>query len=117
MDKIILKNIKIYAYHGAIAEENKLGQNFYIDLELFLSLKEAGETDELEKSVSYADIYQDLEKIVKIENYKLIEKVAEKIATSILQKYKKIKNVRVQVRKPQAPINGSFDYVGVEIYR
>lgn len=117
MDKIILKNIKIYAYHGAIPEENKLGQNFYVDLELFLSLKEAGQTDDIYKSVSYAEIYIEVEKIVKKENYNLIETVAEKIANGILEKYKKIKNIKVQVRKPQAPINGYFDYVGVEIYR
>ncbi|WP_424505023.1 dihydroneopterin aldolase, partial [Psychrilyobacter sp.] len=45
MDKIIVKNIKAYGYHGALTEENILGQNFYADVVLHKSLQRAGLTD------------------------------------------------------------------------
>jgi len=116
VDKIIVKNIKAYGYHGALTEENILGQNFYADITLYKSLKKAGETDELDESISYVDVYYDVEDIIKNKKFKLIEALAEKIAQTLLEKYS-IKKVKVKIRKPGAPINGSFDYVGVEITR
>ena len=116
MDKIIVKNIKAYGYHGALTEENILGQNFYADITLYKSLKKAGETDELDESISYVDVYYDVEGIIKNKKFKLIEALAEKIAQTLLEKYS-IKKVKVKIRKPGAPINGNFDYVGVEITR
>lgn len=116
MDKIIVKNIKAYGYHGALTEENILGQNFYADITLYKSLKKAGETDELDESISYVDVYYDVEDIIKNKKFKLIEALAEKIAQTLLEKYS-IKKVKVKIRKPGAPINGNFDYVGVEITR
>ena len=53
MDKIIIKNIKAYGYHGALTEENILGQNFYADVILHRSLQKAGLTDDLKNSISY----------------------------------------------------------------
>ncbi|RUA06839.1 MAG: dihydroneopterin aldolase [Fusobacteria bacterium] len=111
-----VKNIKAYGYHGALTEENILGQNFYADITLYKSLKKAGETDELDESISYVDVYYDVEGIIKNKKFKLIEALAEKIAQTLLEKYS-IKKVKVKIRKPGAPINGNFDYVGVEITR
>ncbi|MGM0508908.1 MAG: dihydroneopterin aldolase [Fusobacteriota bacterium] len=117
MDKILLKNLKIYGYHGVLEEEKKLGQNFYIDLELFLDLQGAGKTDDLKETINYADIYNKVEHITKTNKYDLIETLAENIANSLLSEFTKIKNIRVNIKKPQAPIDGNFDHVGVEIYR
>ena len=49
MDKIFMKRLSFYGYHGAYAEENRLGQRFYVDLEMKLDLKPAGTTDDLQK--------------------------------------------------------------------
>lgn len=116
MDKIIVKNIKAYGYHGALTEENILGQNFYADVILYKPLQAAGLTDDLNKSISYVDVYYDVENIIKNKKFKLIEALAEMIAHTLLVKYSTEK-VEVEIRKPGAPINGNFDYVGVEITR
>lgn len=116
MDKIIVKNIKAYGYHGALTEENILGQNFYADVILYKSLQRAGLRDDLNESISYVDVYYDVEDIIKNKKFKLIEALAEMIAHTLLVKYS-IKKVDVEIRKPGAPINGSFDYVGVGISR
>ncbi|MGB6130137.1 MAG: dihydroneopterin aldolase, partial [Psychrilyobacter sp.] len=113
---IIVKNIKAYGYHGALTEENILGQNFYADVVLHKSLQRAGLTDDLSKSISYVDVYYDVEDIIKNKKFKLIEALAEMIAHTLLVKYS-IEKVEVEIRKPGAPINGNFDYVGITIIR
>ncbi|WP_321328370.1 dihydroneopterin aldolase [uncultured Ilyobacter sp.] len=116
MDKIIIKNMAFYGYHGVLSEETILGQKFFVDLEINKSLKEAGLTDDLTKSVSYAEIYERVENIARGKNYKLIEALAEAVAEDILN-YFDIEGIKVRIKKPEAPIPGHFDYVGVEIER
>ncbi len=116
MDKIVLRNIKFYAYHGVLPEENKLGQNFYIDLNIYKNLHEAGESDELDKSVNYAEVYQIVERVTTGNVYKLIEKLASEIAKTLLFSFD-IDKIWVRIKKPEAPIDGHYDFVGVEISR
>lgn len=117
MDKIILKNLAFYGYHGVMAEEKTIGQRFYVDLELFLDLKKAGVSDNLEETVSYAEVYQLVQGLVTEWRFNLIEALAEKIATEILANFRQIQEVMVTIRKPQAPVPGIFDYFAVEIRR
>lgn len=116
MDKVIIKDMQVYAYHGALKEENVLGQNFFISLEMSLPLKAAGMTDDLTKGVSYAEVYERVEALAKENTFKLIETLAERTAILVLKEFP-IEKVKVLVRKPQAPIKGQFDYVAVEIER
>ncbi|MFZ7102832.1 MAG: dihydroneopterin aldolase [Peptococcaceae bacterium] len=117
MDKIIMKNLVFYGYHGVLPEESTLGQRFYIDAELFLDLKEAGRTDDVRNTVSYADVLDLIREIATGQRFKLIEALAEKIAAGVLEKYTLIKEIKITVRKPQAPVRGIFDYFAVEIRR
>ena len=116
MDKVIIKDMQVYAYHGALPEENVLGQNFFISLEMSLPLQEAGMTDDLTKGVSYAEVYEKVEKQAKENTFKLIETLAERTAKLVLEDFP-VEKVKVTVRKPQPPIPGQFDYVAVEIER
>ena len=58
MDTIKLTRMAFFGYHGDEPEETKLGQRFYIDVELHLDLSKVGETDCLEDSVNYVAVYQ-----------------------------------------------------------
>ena len=58
MDTIKLIRMAFFGYHGDEPEETKLGQRFYIDVELHLDLSKVGETDCLEDSVNYVAVYQ-----------------------------------------------------------
>lgn len=57
-DKLVLRGLKFHGFHGAREEEKKLGQKFVIDLDAWLDLHKAGETDSLPDTVSYTDIYR-----------------------------------------------------------
>ena len=117
MDKIILSNLGFYGYHGVLEAEKILGQKFFIDMELFLDTKEAGKTDDMNKSVSYADVYEVVKNIVENKRFDLIEAVAENIADEVLNKFSLLNSVMVRVKKPEAPVNGIYDYFAVEIRR
>lgn len=116
MDKIILKGMKIFGYHGVYEEEKKLGQKFIVDLEMFLDLKEAGKHDDFTKTVNYVEVYNNIENIVKNFKFHLLETLAEKIAEEVLSNTL-IKNVKVRIRKPAPPVDAEFEYIGVEIER
>jgi dihydroneopterin aldolase len=117
MDKVILNNLSFYGYHGVLEEENKLGQKFFIDLELYADLQPAGESDDLEQAINYAEVYDLVEDICEQESYDLIEALAENIAQQILAKQDLVEEVLVRIKKPEAPVEGIFDYMGVEIRR
>lgn len=117
MDKIILKNMAFYGYHGLLKEESVLGQKFFIDLELETDTKEAGINDDFTKTINYAEVYEITRKITEEERFNLIEALSEKIASEILNSFERVSSVRVKVRKKEAPVKGIFDYMGVEIRR
>lgn len=118
MDYIHIENMQFYSYHGALEEENRLGQRFNVDVSLAVPLQEAGETDDLTKTINYAEVYEATKEVVEGEPVKLIETVAERIATSILTKFSpSIEGVRVKVIKPDPPIPGHYNHVAVEIVR
>ncbi|PLT30837.1 dihydroneopterin aldolase [Peribacillus deserti] len=117
MDKIHVKGMEFYGYHGVFAEETRLGQRFRVDLTVKADLSKAGQSDDLNDSISYADLFTLTKEVVEGEPFKLIEAVAEKIAENILLAYTSIQNCTVKVIKPDAPIPGHYEYVGVEITR
>lgn len=116
MDRIILRGLEFYGYHGVLPAEKELGQRFQLDLELGLDLRPAGEKDDLGKTVNYAAVFELVQEVTTREKYDLIEALAEKIAGEILSRFP-VQTVKVLVRKPQAPIPGKFKFVGVEIFR
>lgn len=117
MDKIILKNLGFYGYHGVLPEENRLGQKFFLDIEMIVDLKEAGISDDVKDTVNYADVYNMVKDIVENKRFNLIEALAENIADTIIKKFSEIQEIVIKIRKPEAPVKGIYDYFGVEIRR
>lgn len=117
MDKIYVNAMQFYGYHGVFSEENKLGQRFVVDLVASISLQRAGESDNLEDSVNYGELYAICKDVVEGQAFKLIESVGEHIASKILQTYTLIDEVTVKVIKPDPPIPGYYQSVAVEITR
>lgn len=117
MDKILLNKMQFYGFHGLFPEENKLGQRFNVDVELFADLKKAGQTDNMMDSVHYGHAFDVVKKIVEGEPKNLIEAVAEKIATELLSQFELLHACKVTVVKPDPPIPGHYQSVAVEIYR
>lgn len=117
MDKIILKDMIFFGYHGVLEEENRLGQRFIISAELYTDLKKAGVSDNVEDTVSYAEVYDVIKQQVEEKRYKLLEALAENLAAGILNGFARVNEVVITVKKPEAPVRGIFEYCGVEIRR
>lgn len=118
MDYIHLNEMEFYGYHGALMEENVLGQRFRANVSLAVDLAEAGASDDLEKTVNYAEVFDVCRIVVEGEPRKLIESVAEEIARVILEKFAgRVRGVRVVLIKPDPPIPGHYASVSVEITR
>lgn len=117
MDKIIMKNMMFYGFHGAMEEENTLGQRFHIDAILYADLKKAGQTDELTNTLHYGLIFEKIKFVVEKEQYRLIEALAHNICITLLKEYSELDKIQLTVKKPGAPVCGIFDYMAVEITR
>jgi len=118
VDYIHVNEMEFWGNHGVFAEETKLGQRFRVTLSLAVDLQEAGQTDDLEKTVNYAEAFFICQKIVETNPAKLVETVAERIATEILTNFKgRVMGCKVMVIKPDPPIPGHYRSIAVEITR
>ncbi|GAB6992587.1 dihydroneopterin aldolase [Paenibacillus pini] len=117
MDKMIMSRMEYYGYHGVFAEERKLGQRYYIDLELEMELRAAGESDDLNLTVNYAEVHEVVKKVVETESFQLIEALCERIASVVLDTYTSINAITVKVTKPHPPFDIHFQGVTIEMRR
>lgn len=115
-DRITLRGIRAYGYHGVLAEEHQNGQMFGVDVELLTDVSEAAASDDLEATVDYAAVAREVVRVVEGDPCNLIETVAVRIADALLV-VGRVTEVRVTVHKPQAPVGVPFDDVSVTVVR
>lgn len=116
MGTIKVKNIRVYAYHGCLIEEGKIGSDYRIDLSVKANLKKSAKSDQLHDTVDYVH----LNKIVKEEmsvKTKLLETVADKILDRILLEIHLVEFVKVKVSKLNPPIGGNVEMVSIVMKR
>ena len=116
-DRIILKDLGFYGYHGVFAEEAKLGQRFFIDLELGVDLSAPATTDRLSTGISYAEIYDVVKSAFETRRMKLLEAVAQNIVDAIFEAFQGVNWVVIRVRKPEAPIAMVRGEAAIELHR
>ena len=110
--KIILENIKIYAFHGVLPEEKILGTYYILSLEIKANLLKAAETDCLEDTINYAEINKIIHEEMKISS-ELLEHVAGRILEKIKEKFSEISSIKIKITKTKPPMQGEM--VGVSI--
>lgn len=115
MDKIHIKGLEIFAYHGVNPEEKQDGQPFILDLTLYADLSRARQSDDLNDTVNYAAVRKTVQRIFTQEKVNLIERAAQLVCEGILREHPLVQSVELTLKKPQAPMNAKFDYVAVEI--
>ncbi len=117
MDKIIIKGLNFFAYHGVNPEEKEQGQNFIFDIVLHVNINEACRSDNVEDTVSYAKVVKTVRRVFCSEKYDLLEKCAQVVADAIFEEYPAVFVVEITLKKPQAPVKADFDYMAVNIVR
>lgn len=117
MDKILIRDLKIFAFHGVNEEEKIDGQNFVFDIDLYVNMTKACYSDNVEDTVSYAKVIKTVTRVFTAKKYDLLEKAAQITAEAILDEYSDVSKVTVTLKKPEAPMKADFSYVGVQIER
>lgn len=117
MDRITISNLEVFAYHGVLKEENSLGQKFMVSAELYTDIKEAANEDDITKSINYATVCKSMEAFLKEHTNKLIETTADHLALHLLKTFDRIKKIKLEIKKPWAPILMSLDTVSVIVER
>ncbi|HEY8739081.1 MAG TPA: dihydroneopterin aldolase [Candidatus Dormibacteraeota bacterium] len=115
MDRLLLRAMSFYGYHGDVAAERELGGRYTVDVEIGVDLVEAARSDSLEAAVDYVHVYQLVREVVEEQQHRLLESMAEAIAGRILP-LPRVREVRVRVGKVP-PVAGSFGEFAVEIVR
>lgn len=115
MNRISLKQMKLYGFTGCLSEEKENGQFFYVSIDMFCRDIPGALTDDLNDTINYADVYEIAKEIVEKSHFNLIEHLAHEIGRAVISKYDLADSVRVLVRKPDAPIDGVFDAMETEI--
>lgn len=111
---IEVNGIKLYGFHGCLAEEGKVGGHYIVDVSVTTNFSEAAQEDDLDKTIDYVVI----NKIVKEEmgiRSKLIEHVGKRIVDNVKRTVKNIHSLRVKITKLTPPINGDVDNVAIII--
>ena len=114
--------MRFYAYHGLFPEENTLGQQFEVDVEIlgaFEGWAEHGKNPDVTKvegAVNYPEVYDLVNGIVTGERFGLVESLADRLITAIQDTFG-VNRLIVRVRKPNPPVPAQFDGIEVEVSR
>jgi len=110
MGKIQVNNIKIYAFHGCLEEEAKIGSEYRVDLEVRADLTKSSVSDELVDTVDYVHLNHIVKEEMAIRS-KLLEEVARRILDRIFGELHMVKRATVSVAKINPPIGGNVEEV------
>lgn len=117
MDKIHIKNLEVFARHGVFPEENALGQKFVVSAVLYTSTREAGRADDLAKSIHYGEVSRFITEFMEQNTFQLLETAAERLAEELLLNTERLEKIRLEIKKPWAPVGLPLETVSVEIER
>ena len=115
-DRITLTGLRASAFHGVLEHERRTGQVFIVDVTAWLDLEAAAAGDDLDLTVHYGELAEEVVAAVETEPVDLIETVAERVANVVLA-HAPVQRVEVTVHKPSAPIAVPFSDVAVTIVR
>jgi len=116
MDTIMIRGLRVYAFHGVKEEEKCKGQPFELDIDVKADLTDACQSDEVNTTINYSAVTKCVLKTMVAEKNDLIERAAERVAQAILSTFP-ADEVTVTLKKPRAPVSADFDYMAVQITR
>jgi dihydroneopterin aldolase len=110
MGVIQVNNIKLYAFHGCLEEEAKIGSDYRVDVAIKADLKKSAKTDELIDTVDYVHLNHIVKEEMAIRS-KLLEEVAQRILDRFFKELRMIRKAKISVAKINPPIGGNVQEV------
>ncbi len=115
-DRIDLKGILVYGFHGVLAQEKELGQRFVVDVTLFGDFSAAARHDDLNLAVDYSRVHDLVVETMVERKFDLIEAVAGRLCSVLLENMA-VESVAVTVEKTTPPIPGFHGQAAVTLHR
>lgn len=116
LDILTLTGLRATGYHGVFDHERRDGQEFVVDVRVWLDTRAAAESDDLDRTIHYGVLAEEVVAAVETDPVDLIEKLAERIAEVVLA-HPAAQRVEVVLHKPSAPITVPFGDVAITITR
>ncbi len=110
---ISIKDLEVFANHGVFEAEKQLGQKFLFSAEIYTDFCGAVRTDDISLSVDYGEVCKKIVEFNKNNSFRLIETAADKTAAMLLREFPLIQKIRIEIKKPWAPIGLPVQYVSV----
>ena len=117
MDLIQISRIQGFGRHGVFEHERITGQDFFVDVKMYLDLNRASRSDELSDTIDYGLISTRVVAEIEGEPVNLIERLAGRIAEKLLSEFATIEKIEVCVHKPSAPIDQIVSDISVTLER
>ncbi|MEL0455310.1 dihydroneopterin aldolase [Flavobacteriaceae bacterium SZ-1-7] len=114
MGIIKVENIRVFAYHGCLKEETKIGSDYRVDLKVEASLQTSAITDKLSDTVDYVFLNRVIKEEMGIASH-LLETVAKRILNRIFNEDQMVTKATVWVSKLNPPIGGDVERVTIKM--
>ena len=112
--KIYLRNVRFHAFHGVLPQEGIVGNDYLVNLVLDYDFSSAIQTDELQGTLNYAEVYQKVREEMAVPS-KLLEHVAGRIAHRLFSDFPEIQKLQLSITKVNPPMGADSDGAGVEV--
>ncbi len=115
MDTIFIEQLRVDTIIGVYDWEKQFKQPLYLDIEIHTDIRASAQTEDLNKTVNYKTVSDDIIEFIEANRYELLETLAEDLCQSILKSYPSIDSLTLTVKKPQAVLQANI--VGIRITR
>lgn len=112
--KIYIRNMRFHAFHGVLPQEGIVGNDYLVNLVLDYDFSSAMQTDELQGTLNYAEVYQKVREEMAVSS-KLLEHVAGRIAHRLFSDFPEIQKLQLSITKVNPPMGADSDGAGVEV--
>lgn len=112
--KIYLRNVRFHAFHGVLPQEGIVGNDYLVNLVLDYDFSSVMQTDELQGTLNYAEVYQKVREEMAVPS-KLLEHVAGRIAHRLFSDFPEIQKLQLSITKVNPPMGADSDGAGVEV--
>ena len=114
MGIIKVENIRVFAHHGCLTEETKIGSDYRVDLQVKANLQTSAQTDDLYDTVDYVLLNNIVKEEMAIAS-KLLETVAKRVLGRIFKESNMVEKATISISKINPPIGGDVEMVTIKM--
>lgn len=111
---IFIRNLRLYAFHGVMDQERRVGGWFIVSLRVYYNMVRARETDRVEDTISYADLCELVKKEMAVPS-QLLEHVAGRILSAVQDEYPQVEGIELELTKENPPMGANCQGAGVKL--